>query len=359
MRDLRAQRGRRRHHRAVPPAIVRSTRRSTAGCTLTSSAGCASRARRSASARCSPARSSARATAPTSSGTPPRRASARSRTRRASPSGSQRMPVSIESATRVKNPARTRTTTGAALFATTRTTYGARWLMHEEPAVLSGSQPGDDGSTEVDLDEDARCGAVAGEPGDADRPDRATAHAAHDSCPDARGRGGGRAGRNALCPAVDGRSERREPAARAQHRRRPRDAGLRAHHGCRCRRGGGNAHQHSESDRCEERAHRSQYCASDVSGEGERRGRQRPAPSLLLLNRPDQGVSLLTCVRPVRERRARAAAAADRTGQVLRERAASGRCTRTRSRSSCRRSRRRRSRPSASAADRRRTPCSS
>ena len=51
-----------------------STSRSTAGCTRTSSAGCASRARRSASARSSPARSSARATAPTSRSTPPTRA---------------------------------------------------------------------------------------------------------------------------------------------------------------------------------------------------------------------------------------------------------------------------------------------
>ena len=45
--------------------------RSTAGFTPTSSAGCASRARRSASGRCSPALSCARATAPTSRSTPP------------------------------------------------------------------------------------------------------------------------------------------------------------------------------------------------------------------------------------------------------------------------------------------------
>ena len=47
-------RRRRRHHRPVPAAVGRSTRRSTAGCTPTSSAGSASRARRSGSARCSP-----------------------------------------------------------------------------------------------------------------------------------------------------------------------------------------------------------------------------------------------------------------------------------------------------------------
>ena len=58
----------------------RSTRRSTAGCTPTSSAGSASRARRSASARSSRARSSARATAPTSNGALPKPASAPSRT---------------------------------------------------------------------------------------------------------------------------------------------------------------------------------------------------------------------------------------------------------------------------------------
>ena len=46
--------------------------RSTAGCTPTSSAGSASRARHSASARCSPGRSSARATGPTSSAMRPR-----------------------------------------------------------------------------------------------------------------------------------------------------------------------------------------------------------------------------------------------------------------------------------------------
>ena len=59
--------------------------RSTAGCTPTSSAGCASRARRSASARSSPARSCARATARTSSGTRPRPAAAPSRTKREGP----------------------------------------------------------------------------------------------------------------------------------------------------------------------------------------------------------------------------------------------------------------------------------
>ena len=59
---------------------ARSTRRSTAGCTRTSSAGSASRARRWASAPCSQARSCARATAPTSSGTQPPPAAARSRT---------------------------------------------------------------------------------------------------------------------------------------------------------------------------------------------------------------------------------------------------------------------------------------
>ena len=60
----------------------RSTRRSTAGCTRTSSAGSASRARRSASARSSRARSSARATAPTNSATRPRPAAAPSPTTR-------------------------------------------------------------------------------------------------------------------------------------------------------------------------------------------------------------------------------------------------------------------------------------
>ena len=57
--------------------------RSTAGSIPTSSAGSASRARRSGSARCSPARSSARAIAPTSRSTLPTRASASSRTDRA------------------------------------------------------------------------------------------------------------------------------------------------------------------------------------------------------------------------------------------------------------------------------------
>ena len=61
----------------------RSTRRSTAGCTPTSSAGSASRARRSASARCSPARSCARPTARTSSAARPRPGAAPSRTERA------------------------------------------------------------------------------------------------------------------------------------------------------------------------------------------------------------------------------------------------------------------------------------
>ena len=60
---------------------ARSTRRSTAGCIPTSSAGSASRARRSASARSSLGRSFARATAPTSSGTRPRPVVERWRTR--------------------------------------------------------------------------------------------------------------------------------------------------------------------------------------------------------------------------------------------------------------------------------------
>src|SRR5689334_10572240 len=59
---------------------VRSTRPSTAGCTRTSSAGSASRARPWASARCSPGRWCAAPTAPTSSGTRPRRAVALWRT---------------------------------------------------------------------------------------------------------------------------------------------------------------------------------------------------------------------------------------------------------------------------------------
>ena len=59
---------------------VRSTQRSTAGCTPTSSAGSGSRVRHSASARSSRARSFARATAPTSSGTPLRTVMARLRT---------------------------------------------------------------------------------------------------------------------------------------------------------------------------------------------------------------------------------------------------------------------------------------
>ena len=57
-----------------------STPRSTAGCTRTSSAGSASRARRSASARCSPARSSAPRTARTSSATAAAMVAAPSRT---------------------------------------------------------------------------------------------------------------------------------------------------------------------------------------------------------------------------------------------------------------------------------------
>ena len=76
------ERRRRRHDRPVPPAVARSTRRSTAGCTRTSSAGSASRARRSASARSSRDRSSARATGATSSATPPKPVAAQSRTRR-------------------------------------------------------------------------------------------------------------------------------------------------------------------------------------------------------------------------------------------------------------------------------------
>ena len=66
------ERRRRRHDRPVPPAEREARARSTAGCTRTSSAGSASRARRSASAPSSRARSCARATAPTSSA--PRRA---------------------------------------------------------------------------------------------------------------------------------------------------------------------------------------------------------------------------------------------------------------------------------------------
>ena len=89
-RPARARR-RRRHDRPVPPAVARSTRRSTAGCTPTSSAGSASRARRSASARSSRARSCARATAPTSSATRPRPAAAPSPTRSASGNGGSRL----------------------------------------------------------------------------------------------------------------------------------------------------------------------------------------------------------------------------------------------------------------------------
>ena len=85
-RPARARR-RRRHDRPVPAAVARSTRRSTAGCTPTSSAGSASRARRSASARCSPARSCARATARTSSATRPRPAAAPSPTETRRPPG--------------------------------------------------------------------------------------------------------------------------------------------------------------------------------------------------------------------------------------------------------------------------------
>ena len=59
MRDLRDARRRRRHDRPVPPAVVEARARSTAGCIRTSSAGSASRARRSASAPSSPARSCA------------------------------------------------------------------------------------------------------------------------------------------------------------------------------------------------------------------------------------------------------------------------------------------------------------
>ena len=57
-----------------------TTHRSIAGCTRTSSAGCASRAKRSASAGCSRDRSSARATARMSRSTPPTPAAALSRT---------------------------------------------------------------------------------------------------------------------------------------------------------------------------------------------------------------------------------------------------------------------------------------
>ena len=66
-------RRRRRHDRPVPAAVLAPRARSTAGCTPTSSAGSASRARRSASARSSRGRSCARRTGPTSSDTPPRR----------------------------------------------------------------------------------------------------------------------------------------------------------------------------------------------------------------------------------------------------------------------------------------------
>ena len=73
-------RRRRRHDRPVPPAEPEARSRSTAGCTRTSSAGSASRARHSASARCSRARSCGRAIVPTSSATQPRPAAARLRT---------------------------------------------------------------------------------------------------------------------------------------------------------------------------------------------------------------------------------------------------------------------------------------
>ena len=86
------RRGRRDHARPALPrrstssrsastcSRARSTPRSTAGCTPTSSAGSASRARRSASGRSSPGRSCVRATAPTSSATLPRPAAAQSPT---------------------------------------------------------------------------------------------------------------------------------------------------------------------------------------------------------------------------------------------------------------------------------------
>ena len=68
--DARPARARRRrgHDRPVPAAEPRATCRSTAGCRSTASAASARRARRWASARSSRARSCARATAPTSSG---------------------------------------------------------------------------------------------------------------------------------------------------------------------------------------------------------------------------------------------------------------------------------------------------
>ena len=73
-------RGRRRHHRPVPAALAEARDRSTAGCIPTSSAGSASRARRSGSGRCSPARSCVRRIERTSSATRPRPAAARSLT---------------------------------------------------------------------------------------------------------------------------------------------------------------------------------------------------------------------------------------------------------------------------------------
>ncbi len=88
-------RRRRRHDRPVPPALGEARDRSTAGCTPTSSAGSASRARRSASAPSSRGRSSARAIAPTSSATQPRPAAAQSLTRkeRGPPSGRPSLPL--------------------------------------------------------------------------------------------------------------------------------------------------------------------------------------------------------------------------------------------------------------------------
>ena len=78
-------RRRRRHHRPVPATARRSTRRSTAGCTPTSSAGSASRERNSGSARSSRARSCARRIARTSSATRPRPAAVPSPTSNTAP----------------------------------------------------------------------------------------------------------------------------------------------------------------------------------------------------------------------------------------------------------------------------------
>ena len=78
-RPARARR-RRRHDRPVPAAELEARADRPLGASRTSSAGSASRARRSASARSSPDRSFARRIAPTSRGTLPRPAAAQSRT---------------------------------------------------------------------------------------------------------------------------------------------------------------------------------------------------------------------------------------------------------------------------------------